>query len=236
MDTRNIQIGIFLICTGRYIEFLDPLRRDIAKYFLNGYEKTIYVFTDFKGELDCCVQIHQEHMPWPFPTLMRYNIIADYCDKHSVKKDYYYYFDVDMRVVDYVGEEVFGKIVGTRHPGFFHEPRFKHIFNQEFLFNTYTPQRYIQKYYAGGFNGGSDYLKMARIIREWVTGDRKWGFIPEHHDEAYLNKYLSLNIPDVELTPSYCYPETKQEISDYGLKKLRPKIVCLFKDSKYFRK
>jgi hypothetical protein len=91
----------------------------------------------------------------------------------------------------------------------------------------------VRCYYAGAVNGGSAYLKMANTIKKWVDADATNGFVPDWHDESYLNKYLALNPPTISLDPSYCYPENEYAAKQWRLKKFTPKIVCLYKDNKY---
>jgi histo-blood group ABO system transferase len=63
------------------------------------------------------------------------------------------------------------------------------------------------EYYAGGFNGGRRYLKMAKTIRSWVDEDERKGIIAKWHDESHMNRYLYENPPTVILSPAYCFPE-----------------------------
>lgn len=138
-------------------------------------------------------------------TLGRYEIFSDN-SKLLDGMDYLFYADVDMRFVDYVGDEILGDLVATQHPGYFGREG--------------TPERnpislaYINpseknQYFAGGFNGGSkiSYLNMAKKISENIKTDYCKNYIAIWHDESHLNKYLLDNPPEVILSPSYCYGE-----------------------------
>lgn len=222
-------IGIFLIATGKYIKYSYSLCDEIQKFFLPDKKKTVYLFTDSDEVPSCVEKVYQEHKPFPYPTLMRYHIITDFCARNNISHKYYYYLDVDMKIVDTVGDEVLGKLVLTRHPGFYHK-RTKHFeLETKFLSRAYTPHRTAKFYYCGGFNGGADYLKMANTIRGWVDVDQKYGHVPMWHDECYLNAYANKHEPGVILSPSYCYPDVNIDIKKYGLQDLKPKILAVTK-------
>ena len=88
-------------------------------------------------------------------------------------------------------------------------------------------------YYAGAVNGGSLYLKMAHTIKNWIDQDAAYDFVPDWHDESYLNKYLAFNPPTISLDPSYCFPDNATHVKHWGLTKFTPKIMCLYKESRY---
>lgn len=226
-------VGIFLIATGKYIDFVQPLCEDLGKFFLTSCKKTVYVFTDAETIPACATKVYQEHQKWPYPTLFRYHIISKYCKENNIVQDYYYYLDVDMRVVDVVGEEILGDFVGVCHPGFFKKSVDRHPHNTNFFSRAYSPSNKIKKYYAGGFNGGSRYLEMAEKIVEWVDIDQMWGYTPEWHDESYLNRYFTYFPPSLSLDPSYCYPQNSSDAQEWRIADLKPKIICLFKPDKY---
>ena len=224
-----MNVGIFLIATGKYVDFVKPLCDDLDKYFLTNHEKTVYVFTDADEVPGGATKIYYEHKPWPHPTLYRYHAFTALNPQH----DYYYYLDVDMRVVAPVGDEILGDLVGTRHPGFYKKSKLEFSQERRFLSAAFAPFRLLNYYYAGGFNGGSKYLDMARTICKWIDLDQKYGYTPEWFDESYLNKYFAYNPPDVSLDPSYCYPESPCHAVSWKLLECVPKIVCLFKDPEY---
>jgi Glycosyltransferase family 6. len=221
-----MKIAIFLIATNKYVDFIPELVKGINKYFLTDHEKTIYLFTDSDKKISGVTKIYQEHKPWPYPTLYRYHIITNGCKGEF---DYYYYLDSDSLIVDTVGDEILGKLVATRHPGFFNRPKLGFILDKKFLAQSFVSINKIQYYFAGGFNGGSDYLKMATQITRWIDIDQKYGHTPIFHDESYIQRYYSLNPPDVILTPEYCMPETMPERENYGLTNMKPNIIAITK-------
>lgn len=228
-----MDVGIFIIATGKYIDFAHNISSDIYKYFLPEVYKRVYLFTDSAVRIDTCITVKTKHKPWPYPTLYRYHIIRDFCKKNGIKHDYYYYLDVDMRIVDVVGKEILGGLIATLHPGFYNKPKSVCPFGNAFLSHSYTPFNIAKNYYAGAVNGGSKYLDMAETICKWIDMDSENGFVPQWHDETYLNKYLAYNPPDVSLDPSYCYPDNIIHSQYWGIQRMKPKIICLTKEDSY---
>lgn len=205
------KVGLLVIATNKYIQFVTPLWESVKQHFLPGHEVTMFVFTnrtDFVPEPGQ-VAIPQQHIAWPGPTLFRYNIFSGAKDKLQ-EQDYLFYCDADMRFVDTVGDEVLGDLVGTIHPGFFDKPR------QAFTYETrpnslaYVKPEEGTKYFAGGFNGGKtqNFLAMCEKLAHNIGEDYKRGVIAVWHDESHMNRYFIDNPPTVQLSPAYCYPES----------------------------
>ena len=89
------------------------------------------------------------------PTLKRYNYFVK--EKEYISQfDYCYYFDIDMGIVQEVGDEVLSDLVGTMHPYQTFSPKEQRTYdrnpNSLACVNRGDEGDY---YYAGGFNGGS---------------------------------------------------------------------------------
>jgi histo-blood group ABO system transferase len=225
---KEAKIGILLIATNRYIEFINPLIESINKFFLTDYEKHFFLFTN-KDAPDGVKKIHIDHKPWPNMTLYRYNIFAAN-ESLFQDMDYLYYLDADMIVVDKVGNEILGETVGTSHPGFYNRERscFTYETNSQSMACISANQG--KTYYAGGFVGGSreGFMAMCRTIRKWVDKDASNGITAVWHDESHLNKYFMLHPPQVTLTPDYCH-------HTYPAWNLPPKIVAIYKVHSEYR-
>ena len=119
-----MKICILTIATNKYIQFVERLLNNIEENFLNGHEIQCLLFTDHEiEESSDNVKISQiEHEDWPMPTLKRYNYFMK--EKEFISQfDYCFYFDVDMGIVDKVGDEVLSDLVATQHPyQSFHPP------------------------------------------------------------------------------------------------------------------
>lgn len=224
MGTKSI--GILVIATGRYIEFVPALWESIKKYFLPEHKKTMNIFTDMDPPSDTH-KIITAPMKWPYPTLMRYH---QFClhQKQLLTFDYLYYFDADMLVVDTVGEEVLGDLVATVHPGYWNGQRGTYETRKES--KAYVSEMEGKFYFAGGFNGGSSnsYLKMSNVIKTNVDIDEKNNIIAIWHDESHLNRYLINNPPSIILSPSYCH-------ANHLCPQLPKKIIALDKNHDAYR-
>ena len=205
-----MKICILNIATNKYIQFVEQLLESVEENFLNGHDISALVFTDHEiEEVSDNVKISQiEHQPWPVPTLKRYHYFTQEKDYIS-QFDYCFYMDVDMRIEGKVGEEIFGDLVATQHPGFWWKDKEQFSYERRPQSTAYVPGGEGKMYYAGGFNGGKPehFLKMSQTIVDNVEKDWEKGLIAVWHDESHMNRYLIDNPPTVELNPSYCYPE-----------------------------
>lgn len=204
----NKKIGLLVVATGKYIEFVSPLIASARKHFCTDCHVTYYVFTD--GQVpdgDDVIKIHQSRMGWPYDTLMRCKL---YYQNRDVFKDQDYLFacDADMLFVDTVGQEILSERVATQHPGFV--GRRGTYEDSNYQSTAYVGNREGLQYFAGGFHGGSyeGFMALNKKMVEGIEKDLANNFIAVWHDESHLNRYFIDNPPTTILTPSYCYPES----------------------------
>lgn len=202
------KIGLLVIATNRYTQFLQPLIDSANKHFLNGHEVTYFVFTNQSIKIESEREVkkfHVEHKEWPWMTLGRYKIFSNVSEILK-EMDYLYYCDVDMLFVDNVGDEILSDRVATQHPGYVGR-RGTPDENPNSL--ACISRDEPMQYFAGGFNGGSsvEYLKMAKLISNNIDIDYSKGVIALWHDESHLNRYFIDNPPTKILDPSYCCNE-----------------------------
>jgi histo-blood group ABO system transferase len=211
-----MKIGLLIIATNKYTDFLYPLIESANKYFLNNHDVTYFVFTN--QDLDTIkmtlknvrssdiVVTKVEHKEWPWMTLGRYGIFHNNKDIFN-RMDYLYYCDADMLFVGEVGDEILSDRVGTTHPGY-HNKEMKEIESNKNS-SAYIRKGELKTYFAGGFNGGlkDEYLKMANILSSNIIEDHRKGIIARWHDESHMNRYFINNPPSKVLDPGYCYPE-----------------------------
>lgn len=209
-----MKIGLLTLATNRYTDFVDKLYQSGDEYFCKNYDVTYFLFTDktdFQPKTDrCCKNLKIEHETWPNITLKRYHSFCKYQQELS-EMDYLYYCDADMLFVDAVGHEIFSSRVVTLHPGFYNKPRHHFTYENRPSSSAYIPPHSGKRYYAGGFNGGSssEFLKMSQHIMNNVNLDLTNNIIARWHDESHLNHYYNIvSKPTLELSPSYCYPES----------------------------
>ena len=214
----KINVGLLVICLGKYDVFLQPLAESADKFFMPNANVTIFCFTD--KEIPECfgrikivrVKLNPEaYKPFfPYATLKRYHMFYEN-RALLLNMDYLFYSDVDMRFVSIVADEILpdsssNGLVGTQHPGFVGRRGTYDINRKSTAF--VSPNEGLV-YYAGGFNGGSseEFLSMAQAIQKNVDIDAFNGVMALWHDESHMNRYF-IDHPPKTLSPSYCYPES----------------------------
>jgi len=219
------KVGLLVIATNNYINFIPKLRESVSRYFLNRHDITFFLFTDRKAP-DGVVKIPHEHQQWPYPTLMRYHTFSKHQEK-LFQMDYLYYCDADMKFVANVGDEILGELVATKHPGFYDRPRHEFTYERRKESAAFVDLNEGIHYFAGGFNGGraDRFLELAEDIAQMIDRDLSRRIIAVWHDESYLNRYLIDTPPTKILSPSYCYPEWEGWTPPFP-----PKLIALEKN------
>lgn len=224
-----LNIGLLIIATNKYIEFLQPLISSADNFFLKNQNITYFIFSNIDTKIISQRKIVNtviEHREWPWMTLGRYSIFNEHKNVFS-EMDYLFYIDADMLFVNNVDEEILYDIVATQHPGYY-GTRGTPETRVESLACVYANE--TMQYFAGGFNGGSsnEYLKMCQILSTNINKDYSNGIIAIWHDESHLNRYFIDNPPTKILSPSYCYGEHMQI-------PFEKKIIAITKKHEYFR-
>jgi len=205
-----MKIGLLIIATNKYINFVNPLLNSADEWFLKDHDVTYFVFTNQEiSNIETkrnIKKIETVHKNWPFMTLERYKLFFNSKEILS-EMDYLYYCDADMRFVNNVGDEILSDLVATQHPGHY-ERRGTPETNPNSLACVYPHEN--MQYFAGGFNGGNskEFLKMSETLSNNIDNDYSRGIIAIWHDESHLNRYMIDNVPTKILDPSYCYPES----------------------------
>lgn len=227
-------VGLLIIATGKYDQFIQGLITSADKYFLNDNDVVYYVFTDSACEIQSrrpIVKIPTEHQSFPYASMNRYKYIWENHDKFS-QEEYLYYIDVDCSFVDEIkGENIFGDLVGVRHCGFLGGGAPFETNTNSMAYVEPSRQRF---YYGGGFDGGKreNYLAMVKWCHEAIEKDLSNNIIPIWHDESIKNRYFADHSPTLNLSPSYHYPQT--DIERYKARwaphSFQPKILLLNKN------
>ena len=248
-----MKVAISFIGTNRYLDYLPQYYQNIEKYFLPNSEKTILAFTD--GELndtpDNLKVYHQEHLPWPYITLKRFEIINK--AREEIKKnDWFVFIDADALPVATITEEEFlyrccdsstdeVPFFGVHHPchylkmpphnkppGAYEQNSKSEAYVSHEDVGLLAPEPYIQ----GCFWGGKvpAVLSMIDELEARVNRDLENDIIAQWHDESHINRYFIDRLFDFHcFGPEYAYPEVFDEHCNF-----EPKIVHLAKDnSKY---
>lgn len=204
-----MKVGLIVIATNKYINFAQPLYKSMQKYFLNepDIEHEMFLVTNqpvFKGP----EVIEQEHEPWPAMTLKRYEIIIKNSNYFN-NMDYLYYCDADMLFIDKVGKEILAESVGTIHPGYWNVDKRNFPYETNPLSTAYINANEGSHYFIGSFQGGktATFLNMSETLRENIKKDLTNNIIAIWHDESHLNRYFIDHPPELQLSPSYSFPE-----------------------------
>ncbi len=200
------KVGLLIVATGKYIEFVPRLLDSADKHFCTNHEVTYFVFTDVQLSPRNNVKIfYQARLGWPHDTLMRSSIYYQHKDELE-HMDYIFATDADMLFVDTVGEEILFDRVATQHPGYFNR---RGTYETRKTSTAYVDPQKAKYYFAGGFYGGStsEFLRMACVVSENIQIDLQKNIIAVWNDESQNNRYFVDNPPTCILSPSYCYPE-----------------------------
>jgi hypothetical protein len=208
----NFNIGILIICTGKYQIFFDDLYNTCEKFFLTSHTKTYYVFTDAQiNESHNVKIIRQENLGWPNNTMKRFEMFNSIYEKLS-KEDYLFFFNANMLFVDYVSDEVIPKkkdnfLIGVHHPGYYNKNIDEYPYERRNESSLKIPFGHGKYYYQGCFNGGSSekFLEMSYILANKINEDLKNGITPIYHDESAINWYFLKKNP-LLMNCGYAYP------------------------------
>lgn len=235
-------IGILLIATRKYKQFIPALIEQIDRYFISGKKKIIYLFTDYLFDMPekkdtLVIQKKIPDYKFPYATLYRYMIFTDSGFKYS-DCTHLFYMDVDMAIVAPIHKEfLVDGLLAIKHPAFTHggwgSP------NCSERSTAWFPADKRIQYYCGGVQGGEKdaYLEACRTMAENIKTDEDNGVMAEWHDETHWNKYCNYERPEIVTVrgAEYCMVEQKHLRANWGIDGLVPKIIALAKNHKTIR-
>lgn len=254
MEDNKIKVGIMCICLNQmYWEYASEMLEGLNRYFLkkhdikDKYEVKMMIWSDIPEttfNTDIIKVFPTEPIEWPMPTLMRYHLFLQQ-EEYLQKFDFIFYIDVDMRITDWIGEEIMGNgLTAAQHPMYALRRNLQPPYEPNYESSAYIPRpgriieedgkkRFEPLYYAGGFQGGKteDFIKAMKVMRKRIDDDFGKNYIAIWNDETHFNRYLFENPPAVVLSPAYIYPDSL--IADYYVKlwgrNYSPKIMTLTK-------
>jgi hypothetical protein len=252
-DLPSYKVGVIMVCVNQpYWPYLQPIINDMRTMLLPGHTKEFHIWSDIltsdpEADKKLNATIHPvEPIEWPHGTLLRYNLFLQQEEKLQ-DYDYLFYIDVDMRMVNVVGDEILGEgLTMAEHPMYAvrqeyippYEPNQNstaYIKRFGTILNENGKQRLKPLYAAGGFQGGKtkDFIQAMKVMRKNIDKDFTNNYVAIWNDESHWNKYLS-DIYEgkvIVLSPSYIFPDSL--IDEYYVKvwgrKYPPKIVTLTK-------
>src|SRR5436190_14825250 len=84
----QLNIGLCIVATGKYIAFVKPLLDSAEQYFCPHHKKTYFIFTDgTQSDIDDLMNssygdniviTYQKRLGWPYDTLMRFAIYNEH--------------------------------------------------------------------------------------------------------------------------------------------------------------
>lgn len=207
-----MKVAIVIIATGAYFDkYVVQLVQSIRQHWLVGTADTVpVVITDSADPVpEGCVKFHAPYLPWPQPTLKKYNMLMEH-EGFLRAFDYVYIMDADMRIVAPVTDEILGDLVGAMRPCMDHFKPEECPWERDPRSLAYVPAgQEAEHYLSGSIAGGKreKFLAMAKTIAENVLIDEEYGIIARFHEESHLNKYFINHPPDKILSPEFVYPE-----------------------------
>ena len=176
---------------------------------------------------------------------MRYSMFLQK-EEELKEYDYIFYMDVDMRIVNVVGDEILGDgLTMAEHPMYALRKEYVPPYEPNSESSAYIPRlsqivveggspRLKPLYAAGGFQGGKAnlFIEAMKTMRGTIDKDFNKNYTAIWNDESHWNRYLyDYKGPLVALSPSYIYPDSL--INEYYIKlwgrNYPPKIVTLTK-------
>ena len=177
------KVAVLYIATGKYVRLWPGFLESAEKYLLKSCEVEYFVFTDVDhlAEEEDNPRIHrifQEPMPWPYTTLLRFEIFLK-AEEQLKEFDYIYFFNANCEFK------------------YDHNPRCK----------AYIPMGLGRDYVCGGINGGDRdaYLKFCHTLQKRIRQDKDRGIIALWHDESHINWYAFTHPHYRLLDASFCF-------------------------------
>lgn len=252
-DLPKYKVGVMFICINQpYWVYGPPVIEGVRQFFLPGHDVEVMMWADLGAYPEskdvtwgADKVFHTESIGWPYPTLMRYHLFLQQ-EEYLKKFDYLFYLDLDMRIVNIVGDEILPKegVMASQHPMYALDKKFNPPYEPNKDSASFIPRpgrvvhdngtpRFQPLYFAGGFQGGRTeaFIKAMQGTRDLLDKDLKQNYIPIWNDETAWNRYLFDNPPEVVLDPSYVYPDSmiEQYYKPIWGRDYVPRIVTLTK-------
>lgn len=210
-----MSIGILYIAIGKYITFWESFYESIESYFIQGYDKNYYIFTDSEdvlfSEKHNIYVVKTEDKGWPLNTLLRFSMFESIASD-LVENDYLFFFNANLICVDTITEDFLPKdknLLVAVHPGYINAEEARKPFCRNKKSTAFVPFGTEAIYVQGALNGGKTgpFLDMIKELAENVQIDYSRGIVANVHDESHLNRYI-IGRNDVKYVgPEYIFPE-----------------------------
>lgn len=180
-----IQLTIFSVATGRYLEFWIDLVNSAEQFLAKDLTVQWIIFTNRGSEIPKKLRgrlggdlliVDFESAPWPLPTLLRYELLASV--KQNIEGEIVIHLDADMLFQGRVSRndliEAMGKneVALVRHPGFYRPRKFSKI--RFYFMHPFFIFRDIRLYLL---NGG---------IGSWEMNSESLAYVPRRNRNVYV--------------------------------------------------
>lgn len=250
---NSYKVGVLFVCINQnYWQYATPVIDGIRQFFLPGHQTEIMMWSDLcqypeskHVTFGADKVFETESVGWPYPTLMRYHMFLEQ-EEYLKQFDYLFYVDLDMRIVNIVGDEILGNgLTAAPHPGYYIDRKFippyepnpnsaAYIRRPGYIATDEGKPRFIPFYAAGGFQGGrtQDFIDAMKSMRDGINADFDDNYVAIWNDESHWNKYLFEHPADIHLDPSYVYPDSL--INEYYVPRVwgrdyTPRIITITK-------
>jgi histo-blood group ABO system transferase len=206
---QKYKIALCTVATGKYSKYAERMIDSARLYFCTNHDVKYFIFTDQEIQPAAnLIKVYKKREGWPGDSLKRFH--AYLASKDLLKEfDYIFAVDADMMFKGPVGDEIFGDIVGTQHPGFIGK---RGSYEKKQSSTAYVGPSEGTHYVAGAFYGGkreSFFYLIEQAVKK-VDADLAKDYIAKWQDESYLNRVFADLTPAKYkiLSSSYCYPES----------------------------
>ena len=203
-----MNIGVIVLATGPYIDFVPEMVESVRKHFLTGIaELSVFILTDAATCLEGA-RCQIEHRKWPGVNMRRYHSILQHEAQYK-GQDYLFNLDADLIIKQPLGEEILAETVGLISPTAWRWPIDKYLYERRPESAAYIPFGAGKHFYNASITGGliGPYLDCIRSVAALIDRDgRAHISCPQCHEEAALNREFLDHPPALSLTPDYCWP------------------------------
>ena len=196
-----MKVGIIYIAIGEYEKFWDIFYPACQAFFCVDAEKGYELFTDSERLLNLSYPNVTAHKVADNGFIVNVSSKSKFMcgiDRQMRQYDYIFYLNGNFRFLS----PIYTREVISQCPDFtFTALSFKEYLSKPLeelpydrnpLSGAYIPVGKGERYYQGGFFGGTyrDIMKFNRWAAQTIENDLHNGIIARFHDESYLNRYL----------------------------------------------
>ena len=196
----KLKIALLFVClNAKYWPYLTNVINDAKTHFLPHHDVDYLIWSDMPSDIiyEKSTVFSTEAVEWPMPTLMRYHLFLQQEEKLK-EYDYIFYLDADMRIVDFIGDEILGEgLTVAEHPMYALRKEYFPPYEPNINSSAYVPRvgqiineqgksRFKPVYAAGGFQGGKTelFIEAMKTMKENIDKDFAQNYVAIWNDEC----------------------------------------------------